>query len=121
MAYTWNGMRKLSWEEVKELGRKGEFPSNKYYFLYDNGTEVMMDTDTSWVDIIEHYEENGGNVGGQFGAERSIGYERLEEIADNLVDYMSDCLGFGADRTEKILERIGMSKEEIKELGWNSE
>lgn len=66
----WNGMKVLTWDEVKELGRKGEFPSNKYYFLYDDGTEAMMDTDTSWVDIIEHYEENGGDVGGRFGVER---------------------------------------------------
>lgn len=64
MAYNWPGMRKLSWEEVNELARKGELAGR--YKLYDNGTEAEIDADYSLEEIVEHHQN-----GGEFGEERA--------------------------------------------------
>lgn len=43
MAYTWLGMQKLTWEEVKNLHKKGEL--SECYKLYDDGTEGQITDD----------------------------------------------------------------------------
>ena len=50
MAYTWAGMRKLTWQEVKELHKKGKLAG--YYKLYEDGSEVVIDSNYDFIDDI---------------------------------------------------------------------
>lgn len=61
MAYEWNGMRRIPWGEIKDIARRKSGLSG-YFLLHDDGTESMIGDNTSWVDIVEHYE-NGGEFG----------------------------------------------------------
>lgn len=47
-------MKKLSWTEVQELHSKNELAG--CYKLYDDGTEVCIDRDYDWEEILGHYE-----------------------------------------------------------------
>ena len=60
MAYTWEGMKKISFYEVKEMWRKG---NKGFYRLYEDETEASVELDT-WDDIKKHYD-----LGGEFGIE----------------------------------------------------
>lgn len=58
-------MRKIPWDEVKQILRKrGDLAG--YFYLYDDGTEAMIDPDENPVNIIEHHEK-----GGEFGKEKT--------------------------------------------------
>lgn len=72
MAYKWLGMKKISWEEVRELHEKGELAG--CYRLYDDDSEGQIETDYSWDDIVAHHE-----CGGEFGYE-------LDTVELNLPD-----------------------------------
>ena len=63
MAYEWNGMRKIPWEEVKDILRKNGNLAG-YYYLYDDDTEGQIDASDSIVDIMDHHDR-----GGEFGEE----------------------------------------------------
>lgn len=65
MGYNWPGMRKIPWEEVKELIKSNEIVG--CFKLYDDKTEGMIEEGYDLDDIINHHEN-----GGEFG----------EEIAD---------------------------------------
>ena len=61
MAYTWAGMRKLTWKEVKELHKKGKLAG--YYKLYEDGSEVVIDSNYDFIDDILDHQEKGGEFG----------------------------------------------------------
>lgn len=61
MAYTWAGMRKLTWHEVKELHKKGKLAG--YYKLYEDGSEVVIDSNYDFIDDILDHQEKGGEFG----------------------------------------------------------
>lgn len=63
MAYTWEGMEKLSWEEVQKLHHDEELVG--CFKLYDDDTEGMIEENYTWEDIEHHY-----NCGGEFGYEK---------------------------------------------------
>ena len=63
MAYTWEGMGRLSLEEVKKLHESGELAG--YFYLYDDGSEGEIPEDYELDDIVSHYEN-----GGEFGYEK---------------------------------------------------
>lgn len=63
MAYNWPGMRKLSWDEVNELARRGELIG--IYKLYDDGTEAAIEADYTLEEIVEHHQ-NGGEFGEEY-------------------------------------------------------
>ena len=63
MAYTWEGMRKISWEQVIKYHRNGELVG--CFRLYDDDTEGMIEPDYSWEEICKHHA-----CGGEFGEER---------------------------------------------------
>ncbi len=65
--YGWQGMRKMSWQEVNKLARKGELAGR--FFLYDDGTEAEISADYQLEDIVAHYQ-----AGGEFGEERNALY-----------------------------------------------
>lgn len=60
MSYKWRGMRKLTFEEVKERLEKGELGG--CYKLYDDNTEAAMGPFTDLEDIKQH-RDNGGEFG----------------------------------------------------------
>lgn len=60
MGYKWRGMRKLTFEEVKERLEKGELGG--CYKLYDDNTEAAMGPFTDLEDIKQH-RDNGGEFG----------------------------------------------------------
>lgn len=60
MAYTWLGMRKLSWEEVRRLHENGELAG--YFMLYTDGSEGQIGSRYDWRDIEAHHL-NGGEFG----------------------------------------------------------
>lgn len=63
MAYTWLGMRKMDWEEVKEVHNDTGLAG--YYKLYpEENSEAMIEHDYKWEDIEHHY-----SCGGEFGEE----------------------------------------------------
>lgn len=60
MVYSWKGMKKLTFEEVKIL-----FDENKlegYFKLYPDETEAMIDSNETWKSLSEHFAA-GGEVG----------------------------------------------------------
>jgi hypothetical protein len=61
MAYTWAGMRKLTWQEVKELHKKGKLAG--YYKLYKDGSEAVIDSKYDFIDDILDHQEKGGEFG----------------------------------------------------------
>nr|DAO72090.1 MAG TPA: hypothetical protein [Caudoviricetes sp.] len=61
MAYTWDGMRKLTWKEVKELHKKGKLAG--YYKLYEDGTEAVIDSNYDFIDDVLEHQERGGEFG----------------------------------------------------------
>lgn len=61
MAYTWAGMRKLTWQEVKELHKKGKLAG--YYKLYEDGSEAVIDSNYDFIDDILDRQEKGGEFG----------------------------------------------------------
>ena len=62
MGYTWEGMRKMSWEEVKEKHETEGLTG--YFYLYEDDTEGEIPEDYTWEEIEAHY-----NGGGEFGEE----------------------------------------------------
>lgn len=60
MAYNWPGMRKILWDEVKELIKNNEIVG--CFKLYDDKTETLIETDYDLDDLIAHHE-NGGEFG----------------------------------------------------------
>ena len=61
MAYTCAGMRKLTWQEVKELHKKGKLAG--YYKLYEDGSEAVIDSNYDFIDDILDHQEKGGEFG----------------------------------------------------------
>lgn len=61
MSYTWKGMRKLTWEEVLHMHKKGELVG--CFRLYDDNSEAMIGRGYDFTgDILAHHE-NGGEFG----------------------------------------------------------
>ena len=60
MSYKWRGMRKLTWEEVKERFEKGDLAG--CYKLYDDNTEAEIGSPIDFEDIQRH-KDNGGEFG----------------------------------------------------------
>lgn len=71
MAYNWEGIEKIPWETIQAMARDGKSLCG-LFFLYDDNTETMILTSTSWDDIVEHHEK-----GGEFGKEKDVS-ERSE-------------------------------------------
>lgn len=61
MAYTWVRMRKLTWQEVKQLHKKGKLAG--YYKLYEDGSEAVIDSNYDFIDDILDHQEKGGEFG----------------------------------------------------------
>lgn len=74
MAYTWEGMEKLTWEEVKQLHYKGELVG--CFKLYPDETEGMIESGYDWQDIVNHYDN-----GGEFGFEKNVTTDAKKEAA----------------------------------------
>lgn len=62
MAYTYECMRKLSWDDVMRLHQSEGLQG--YYKLYEDGSEGQIDQGYTWEEIEEHY-----SYGGEFGEE----------------------------------------------------
>lgn len=60
MAYTWNGMKKLSLDEAQKIHRSSGLAG--CFLLYPDGTEGEIGSDYSWSEIEEHYLR-GGEIG----------------------------------------------------------
>ena len=65
MGYHWDGIEKIPWDTIREMHRNGESLCG-LFFLYDDDTETMILSSTSWAEIVEHHEN-----GGEFGKERA--------------------------------------------------
>lgn len=63
MGYTWEGMRKMSWEEV-QAQHKEPLGLTGFFYLYDDNTEAEIPEDYAWEHIENHH-----NAGGEFGEE----------------------------------------------------
>ena len=63
MSYTWEGMRKIPWEEVKQIIRR-QVDLAGYFFLYDDNTEALCDGTEHIMDIVDHHDR-----GGEFGTD----------------------------------------------------
>ena len=61
MGYSWGGMHKLTWNEVKEMHKKGELDG--CYKLYDDDTESEIGSGYDFIDDILEHHENGGEFG----------------------------------------------------------
>ena len=62
MAYTWEGMRKISFNEVTRRHFSNELVG--CFLLYDDDTESMIEPGYDLEDIVRHYIH-----GGEFGVE----------------------------------------------------
>lgn len=60
MSYTWQGIKKINFEEVKRICQRG---IEGFFLLYPDETEANANG-SSWEDIENHY-----NKGGEFGIE----------------------------------------------------
>lgn len=56
-------MRELTWDEVQDYHKRGELGG--YFYLYDDGSEGMIEEDYSWEEIVRHHKN-----GGKFGEEK---------------------------------------------------
>lgn len=90
MAYTWAGMRKLTWQEVKELHKKGKLVG--YYKLYEDGSEAVIDSNYDFIDDILDHQENGGEFGEEIGTTELKLADGKTIIAPDVVDISK--LGF---------------------------
>lgn len=90
MAYTWAGMRKLTWKEVKELHKKGKLAG--YYKLYEDGSEAVIDSNYDFIDDILDHQENGGEFGEEIGTTELKLADGKTIIAPDVVDISK--LGF---------------------------
>ena len=81
MAYTWDGMEKLTWEEVKQRHYKGELVG--CFKLYPDETEGMIEAGYDWQDIVNHYDN-----GGEFGYEKNqtVNDKKKEDAIKKLKD-----------------------------------
>lgn len=78
MAYTWLGMRKMDWEEVKEIHNGTGLAG--YYKLYpDQNSESVIEPGYEWEDIEHHYL-----CGGEFGVEVKEGKRRVAEYIKSM-------------------------------------
>lgn len=62
MAYTWCGMKKMSWRDVLELHDREELVG--CFLLYPDGTEAEIEDGYDFEEIIRHHQS-----GGEFGYE----------------------------------------------------
>ena len=76
MAYNWEGIEKIPWVTIQAMARDGKSLCG-LFFLYDDNTETMILTNTSWDDIVEHHEK-----GGEFGKEKK--WEMAAERDDRI-------------------------------------
>ena len=60
MAYEWEGMEKITFEEAKALHERGELVG--CYRLYPDNTESYIEEDYDFDDIVRHCEA-GGEIG----------------------------------------------------------
>lgn len=63
MAYTWDGMKKISWMKVSWLHSNGGLVG--YFKLYPDGTEAQIEPGYTWDEILSHLKN-----GGEFGEEK---------------------------------------------------
>ena len=78
MSYIWKGMKKLAWDEVKQLHKSGKLVG--CFRLYNDDTEGMIESDYDFIDdILSHHEK-----GGEFGMEKSKyrGNTKLNEVIE---------------------------------------
>ena len=78
MAYNWEGIEKIHWETIQEMARDGKSLCG-LFFLYDDNTETMILTSTSWDDIVEHHKK-----GGEFGKEKE--WKQMTETEEQKAD-----------------------------------
>lgn len=78
MAYNWEGIEKIHWETIQEMARDGKSLCG-LFFLYDDNTETMILTSTSWDDIVEHHKK-----GGEFGKEKE--WKQMTETEEQKTD-----------------------------------
>ena len=79
MAYKWQGMKKLSWGEVKKLHENGGLAG--YFMLYPDGSEGQIENGYDWRDIEAHHLN-----GGDFGTEKKITDCRKQNDMKNELD-----------------------------------
>ena len=82
MAYNWEGIEKIHWETIQEMARDGKSLCG-LFFLYDDNTETMILTSTSWDDIVEHHKK-----GGEFGKEKE--WKQMTETEEQKTDAARD-------------------------------
>lgn len=87
MGYEWDGMKKLSWEEVKEAHEKHYLDRIGCFFLYDDGTEAQF-YDYEWSEIEKHHLN-----GGEFGIEAGVCAECGKKVAKTDMTFTKDCHG----------------------------
>ena len=78
MAYNWEGIEKIPWETIQAMARDGKSLCG-LFFLYDDNTETMILTSTSWDDIVEHHKK-----GGEFGKEKE--WKQMTETEEQKAD-----------------------------------
>ncbi len=96
MAYNWEGIEKIHWETIQEMARDGKSLCG-LFFLYDDNTETMILTSTSWDDIVEHHKK-----GGEFGKEKE--WKQMTETEEQKTDAARD-------------DRVKQAKEHWLEFG----
>ncbi len=82
MAYNWEGIEKIPWVTIQAMARDGKSLCG-LFFLYDDNTETMILTNTSWDDIVEHHEK-----GGEFGKEKE--WKQMTETEEQKTDAARD-------------------------------
>lgn len=87
MGYEWDGMKKLSWEEVKEAHENHYLDSIGCFFLYDDGTEAQF-YEYEWSEIEKHHQN-----GGEFGIEAQICPECEKKVTRMDMTFTRDCHG----------------------------
>lgn len=121
--YKWKGMRKLSWEEVKDiLRKKGNLAG--YYYLYEDNTEGQISASDSIVDIMDFHDK-----GGKFGEELSLKSYELPDGAKFTAPTTIDFSELGCmdefeyqmwDLLTDFFEYIGIELEDKDEPDWDT-
>lgn len=81
MAYTWDGMKKVEWEEVILKHENGGGLAG-YFYLHDDGTEAVIEEGYSWSDIVKHHEN-----GDEFGMELVTKNTRISYLYRDASNY----------------------------------
>lgn len=88
MSCEYDEMEIMKWNDIVQAHKNNELDG--YFYLYDDGTEAVIEDGYSWSDIVKHYENDG-----KFGREKEnkkmrfhIECKRLKEAAEKAMTLM---------------------------------